>query len=343
MLIGAIIIPRTDEIVMNELGLIVEKFRPRGIFGEDILIIDPVDITETIVRLFMFSRTIFRVYLILDKFDIATKSDLYERSKAIDWASIFDVDMSFAIAPESDTLSRYDVGKLVGQGVVDRFKEEVGKRPKVDLKNPEVSIIAKIVGKECLLGVDITGFDLNDINEIVSRLIILASGLSRDDRLGEIFHNGICESAYEYINNVPLKDRIVDTTYVNLKVVEQNRVIELLSRNWEDKRDGVACYEMPNKAIKFRYPIQRKDIDFFVGDNIDIVCSNLVSTAPSKSGQDELIKRIILLMEKNSFWNNAAILCRKELIHRLQKFKCREIITINIRGITSSIIRIERE
>ena len=343
MKIGIEILPNISSLVKLELEYVLGDNFKIDAFSNDFLFVETGDLTETIVRLFIFSRTVSRVYLVLDVFDLENKDDLYKHALNIDWVSLFSPNLSFAVVPESNTIDRVIIGKLVGQGIVDNFKKNTGTRPKVDLKNPDISILARIQDKTCILGIDITGFDLNDIHDIVSRLAILASNWSKEHRFAEVLHSGICESAYELYNFIPLKERIVDTTYVNLNIVDQERVIKLLTKQWQDTIFNVACYDPNPLDIEYKYPITSRDLYALEKDKVDNICSNLVAVTPSKNQQATTIVRLVNLIIKNEDWTTGTIICRTELMNTVPKIRTEKIVDINIRGIPSTILRIGRD
>jgi putative N6-adenine-specific DNA methylase len=139
-------------------------------------------------------RTALRVLLPIRSFKVRDEQALYNMVKQINWAQYMGVDDTLAIdAAVSSTIfthSQY-VALKSKDAIVDRFRQEYGRRPSVDLKNPVLRINIHIQGDECTVSLDSSGQSLHKrgyrvdaleapINEVLAAGMILLSGWQRD-------------------------------------------------------------------------------------------------------------------------------------------------------------------
>jgi putative N6-adenine-specific DNA methylase len=112
----------------------------------------------------LWLRTAHRVLLFLSEFSAATPEELYLGVKEVPWPEIFSVRQTIAVdATVRDsgiTHSRYAAQKAK-DAIADRFREQAGARPNVDLHAPDVRINVRIVRDECTLSLDLSGESLN--------------------------------------------------------------------------------------------------------------------------------------------------------------------------------------
>jgi tRNA (guanine6-N2)-methyltransferase len=104
------------------------------------------------------SRTINRLYLLLDEAKIKSLQDIYSRIKKIDFSSFVDKTQSFAVRVSKNSEFRtYDIAERAGQAVIDSFRESTGIRLKVDLENPDIIIRVDVHKNKMLVCLDTTG------------------------------------------------------------------------------------------------------------------------------------------------------------------------------------------
>lgn len=91
------------------------------------------------------SRIASRILWRVGRFRYRTESDVYARVKAIDWTSHFAVDRTIKVnvAATDSPLNSLDFITLrIKDALCDRFRDEVGRRPSVETKTPDVRIHA---------------------------------------------------------------------------------------------------------------------------------------------------------------------------------------------------------
>jgi putative N6-adenine-specific DNA methylase len=139
-------------------------------------------------------RTALRVLVPIRSFKVRDEQGLYHKVKQIDWSRYLGPDDTLAIdAAVSSTYFKHSqyVALKSKDAIVDRFRQEFGRRPSVDLKNPVLRLNVHIQGEECTVSLDSSGQSLHKrgyrvdaleapINEVLAAGMILLSGWQRD-------------------------------------------------------------------------------------------------------------------------------------------------------------------
>ncbi|MEM6380361.1 MAG: class I SAM-dependent RNA methyltransferase, partial [Bacteroidota bacterium] len=135
-------------------------------------------------------RTAIRVLQVMEEFKATNEQQLYDRIKAVNWPHYFDLSQTFAVTSVVGSHhfkhSQY-VALKTKDAIVDRFREEFGKRPNVNLLTPHMRININIQGKNCTLSLDSSGESLHKrgyriqtvkapINEVLAAGMVLLSG-----------------------------------------------------------------------------------------------------------------------------------------------------------------------
>jgi putative N6-adenine-specific DNA methylase len=138
------------------------------------------------------SRTAIKIIKPIHSFSVRTETELYRKIYSMDWGEYLSVDTTFAIdtTVNSDnfTHSLY-VSQKVKDAIVDKFRETDGKRPDVDVKNPDLRINIHIQATHCNVSLDSSGSSLHHrgyrtatniapINEVLAAGLLLLSGWS---------------------------------------------------------------------------------------------------------------------------------------------------------------------
>ncbi len=115
-------------------------------------------------RAVLWSRLANSVLLELAKVPAVTPEDLYDGVRTVDWSRHMKVGdtlkVNFTSVRSEITHTRYGALK-VKDGVVDQFRDKHGKRPSVDLRNPDLYINCHVDGPEATLSIDLAGESLH--------------------------------------------------------------------------------------------------------------------------------------------------------------------------------------
>ncbi|MRH99051.1 class I SAM-dependent RNA methyltransferase [Kriegella sp. EG-1] len=136
------------------------------------------------------ARTAIKIIKPIHSFSVRNEKELYRNIYAMDWAEYLAVDMTFAIDTtvnsENFTHSLY-VSQKVKDAIVDKFRSTDGKRPDVDVKNPDLRVNIHIQKDHCNVSIDSSGRSLHQrgyrtatniapINEVLASGLLLMSG-----------------------------------------------------------------------------------------------------------------------------------------------------------------------
>ena len=149
-------------------------------------------------------RTALRILKPLRSFPARNENDIYRTVREMEWERHMDARNLLAV--ETVLLSkRYRhsgfVSQRVKDGIVDRFRDRTGRRPSVDLKDPDVSINIHLTDSHCSVSLDSSGESLHKrgyrtqpyiapLNEVLAAGMILLSGWEP----GLAFLNPMCGS-----------------------------------------------------------------------------------------------------------------------------------------------------
>ena len=123
-------------------------------------------------------------------FKVINETDLYNKVKAIPWENYLKSDGTLAVGAtlngETFTHSQY-VSLKTKDAIVDRFREQSGERPNVDLRFPDLKIDIHIDRHFCTVSLDSSGESLHKrgykvatniapINEVLAAGLVMLSG-----------------------------------------------------------------------------------------------------------------------------------------------------------------------
>lgn len=135
-------------------------------------------------------RTAIKILKPITAFNIFTEDDLYKKVYAFPWEKYMDADGSLAIDAtvysKQFTHSKY-IALKTKDAIVDRFRDQEGERPDVDLDHPTLRINVHIDRNICTLSLDSSGSSLHKrgykvsntmapINEVLASGMIMLSG-----------------------------------------------------------------------------------------------------------------------------------------------------------------------
>ncbi|MCB0279855.1 MAG: class I SAM-dependent RNA methyltransferase [Calditrichaeota bacterium] len=115
-------------------------------------------------RLNLQTRIAFRVFIPLAHFPAKNENELYRKTKEIDWSNYLDVSQTFAVQANCKssflTHSKY-LALKVKDAVCDQFRERCGKRPSIDVNEPDLALNVFLNKNECTISLDSTGYSLH--------------------------------------------------------------------------------------------------------------------------------------------------------------------------------------
>jgi len=115
---------------------------------------------ELLYQANLWCRTATRILKPIASFKATNEKELYQNVYKIDWEKYLGIEQTFAIdavitkSPFSNSL--YVIQKTK-DAIVDRFRDNVGRRPSVELSDPDIRINIYIYQNECRLAIDSSG------------------------------------------------------------------------------------------------------------------------------------------------------------------------------------------
>lgn len=142
-------------------------------------------------------RTAIRVLKPIGVFKAKSNDELYQKVRKIDWTKIFSVDETFIVNTNvfySEVDHSHFAALRVKDGIVDLFREKVGKRPWVAKDIPNIYIDVHIAHDICTISLDSSGESLHKreykiavdkapINEVLAAGMIKISGWDGNEDL----------------------------------------------------------------------------------------------------------------------------------------------------------------
>lgn len=135
-------------------------------------------------------RTAIKILKPIESFTVRGEQDLYDKVKAMPWEDYLKATGTLAIDAtiHSDlfTNSLY-IAQKTKDAIVDRFRDQTGDRPNVDLRFPDLKVNVHIDRQNCTISLDSSGDSLHKrgykiatniapINEVLAAGIIMLSG-----------------------------------------------------------------------------------------------------------------------------------------------------------------------
>lgn len=306
------------------------KSEVRKILGEEakelpqldrFLEVEIEDLETNTLQLLFFGNSFTRLYLKVGEGKATSQKDLYDITReAFSWHELWSEDNQFAVVPETDdSFPKVTIGKEVGQAVVDDFKGE-GKDASISLDSPDIPVLAKVKGDYLTVAIDLTGRDINTELEILNQSILLYSGWENEEKLGEIYHAGLSKLAYEHAKRIPKKDKVSGTTLPNLTIVDKNRLLHLVRKNWELQTfPQISCFEEGNREevindeLINEGKIDLHDLEDLPEFDVPFFVSNLVERKPDRAGERALTRKIAKKLAENDSYQNFTFLVRADV------------------------------
>lgn len=105
------------------------------------------------------TRCIHRVVILLRRAKVHNLEEIYETARSLDLNSVHP-EQAFAVRPKRSGVHPFtsqDIGRVVGQAIIDAHLAAYGHRLRVNLSDPDVAISAELIDEDLLLGIDTTG------------------------------------------------------------------------------------------------------------------------------------------------------------------------------------------
>jgi putative N6-adenine-specific DNA methylase len=145
---------------------------------------------ETVYKINLASRFIIRVLKPVLSFKANNEDELYQKSLQINWSNFFEVSKTIKVEHNiiSERFKNTQFAALkVKDAIADKFRADKGKRPSVDLKEPDILVNLYIQDNQASILLDATGkslhfrgykrnFNVAPLNEVLAAAMVKLSG-----------------------------------------------------------------------------------------------------------------------------------------------------------------------
>lgn len=171
---------------------------------------------EGLYRANYLLRTALRLLISIEEFHVSNENQLYNSIQSINWSKYLNINRTFSIDAVVNssvfTHSQY-VALKSKDAIVDQFRKKTGRRPNIDVDNPDLRINILINDKTLKLSLDSSGDSLHKrnyriktvkapINEVLAAGLVLLSGWDTE----KTFHDPMCGSG-----TIPIEALMVAT------------------------------------------------------------------------------------------------------------------------------------
>ncbi len=243
---------------------------------------------EILYKSNLLLRTAIRVLHPIHIFEAKNEKELYDGVQSFDWTTIMDVMNTLAIDPvvysEIFTHSKY-VALKAKDAIVDQFRDKFGKRPSVDVENPNVRLVIHVAKDKVTMSMDSSGDSLHKrgyrvgmhkapLNEVLAAGMVMLSGWDKKMALIDPMCGSgtILMEAVMYARNYPPGLHKKSFGFMGWQDYDEalwNKVVEDAKANIEEPRLKIFGSDASIKAIdiaresalQFRF---NRDINFSV-------------------------------------------------------------------------------
>jgi tRNA (guanine6-N2)-methyltransferase len=299
---------------------------------------------EDILTLNYCSNSLHRVIILLLKTIFEDLKEIYISIKSISFSEYIADDQKFAVRASrtgKHSFTSVDLARVAGQAVIDAYKEEKGRRLKVDLDSPDVVIIVEARGNELLVGIDTTGESLHRRgyrvyqhpaslkSTIAYSLVRIAEWDTKESLFDPFCGSGtICIEAARYACKIPNLFRKNTFLFWGLRFLPHEDYKHIASKVEEEIRKqelSISGCDISPKHIEGAKKNAERigvDLDFFTCDATKVKLSydNIITNPPFglRIGSKRKIIRLYNKFEQNLFrdklWKRAVVLtARPEL------------------------------
>jgi len=197
---------------------------------------------ELIPLLNFAARSINRVIILLAyKRDVDTLEQIKEITNEIDWAQFIARNQTFAVKSDrvgAHKFTSLDISRVIGETIIDNANRNMGLNVKVNLSNPDIRIIAELINKQFVLGIDTSGLSLHirryrvynhpmPLKTTLAYLLVRISNWRREEILLDPTCGGgtIPIEAALFARNVPpVRFRANEYAFYKLKILDRETI-----------------------------------------------------------------------------------------------------------------------
>ncbi len=119
---------------------------------------------EAVYRIVYTARLLNRVLAPLVTFPCPDADRLYRNARAVNWPKLFHPDRRFSVHAHvlrNPIRNAHFAALRVKDAIVDRFRADTGRRPSVDIREPDLGLHLRIQGQTATISIDVSGGSLH--------------------------------------------------------------------------------------------------------------------------------------------------------------------------------------
>lgn len=246
------------------------------------------------------AKTLHRIIILLAKAETKDLDEIYQIAKEIDYSEFILPDQAFAVKSKRSgehEFTSIDIARVVGQAVIDSYKQSMGKRLKVNLSSPDIRVLCELREKNFWLGLDTTGDSLHkrwyrkysfitSLRSTIAHSMVILSGIKQNKSL----HDPMCGTgmlpieAFHYLAQKPNKYRTF--AFEKFSWLNLEYFVKLKTSHKENEvRASILSSDKNPKVVKLAKENallgEAEQIKFFVADATkiklatEIICTDL--------------------------------------------------------------------
>jgi putative N6-adenine-specific DNA methylase len=265
-------------------------------------------------------RTAVKILVPLYETTVKNDSDLYNAVKRIQWEDHIGLTSTFAIEAVINspafTHSLY-VEQKIKDAVADRFRDKYGKRPNVDVSDPDIKIHANISGDRLKLSLDSSGLPLfkrgyragqgeAPVNEVLAAALVKLSGWKGDNPLMDF----MCGSG----------TIVIEAALIALGIPPGAAGRKYAFQNWKDYDEQ--SFQAARSATMIK---QKKDVRIFASDISPLAVNLARKNALNAKVHDSIVFSRCRLDDVKPFGESGTVIINPPYGERLKQENLNEL------------------
>ncbi len=258
-------------------------------------------------------RTALKILVPLYHFSASNEEDLYKKVRQFDWSKYIDLYQTFAI-DNTVRSSIFKHSKYVAlktkDAIADQFKEKFGKRPNVDINNPDIQLDVYCSENHFTISIDSSGQTLNrrgyrvkghaaPLNEVLATGMIKLSGWQAE----QVLIDPMCGTG----------TILIEAAMMALNIPPQINRKVFSFMNWKNYNKAL-WYSILDRA---KGQIENKNLKIFGGDHDKRILDQTQKTIQSLNLSENIQLNHVKIQNHKSNFNRGVIIVNPPYGERL--------------------------
>lgn len=222
---------------------------------------------EDLAKFIYHSRSIIKAYLLIEKINFNTKEDIIKEISKIEFPLLKETFVVRCERSGNHNFNSIEIEKEAGEIIYKNAKI------KVDLKNPDTTIIIDLIYNNCFIGIDFTGIKLSkreyrvrlsssSINTCLAYCMIRMASIMPSDMILDPFCKSgeILIEAAQYLLKIPnclrLEDKLLYKKFIDVKFKDTTINKKLKLFGIDSLQNNLVCAEINSKIASVKENIK---------------------------------------------------------------------------------------